>query len=266
MAIARASGQIPKVEDLQDALAVIARPSETLFSTFGDYIRSRDAEAATLTELNELTEGQISVEQRTLDALKSQLRVAEDTRDRSLASLDELLAMAQRQIDALNGINVNLTLAQAGAAFNSAAQRAGGPALGFYLGDSRAAPRAPDAAGLAFWNETTRRSTALQQPRRNSPAWWTTSTDGSHADGLWSVPRNGYIAKTHKGEAILPLPMANAWRAQVMGASNQATANLQSQIDEQKKKLGEMADDTRRSREVLEAVVMGSAAFTTTTG
>ncbi len=263
VAIARASGQIPKVEDLQDALAVIARPSESLFSTFGDYIRSRDAEAATLTELNELTEGQISVEQRTLDALKSQLRVAEDTRDRSLASLDELLAMAQRQIDALNGINVNLTLAQANAAFNAAAQQAGGPALGFYLGDTRAA--APDAAGLAFWNNY-----AAQHGVAAARAEFTRVvdhlTDGSHADGLWSVPRNGYIAKTHKGEAILPLPMANAWRAQVMGASNQATANLQSQIDEQKKKLGEMADDTRRSREVLEAVVMGSAAFTTTTG
>jgi phage-related minor tail protein len=37
--------------------------------------------------------------------------------------------------------------------------------------------------------------------------------DGSHLNGLEKVPFDGYIAKTHKDEAILTAPQARAWRA-----------------------------------------------------
>lgn len=38
------------------------------------------------------------------------------------------------------------------------------------------------------------------------------SPDGSHASGLDSVPRDGYLARVHKGEAILNSAEATAWR------------------------------------------------------
>lgn len=37
-------------------------------------------------------------------------------------------------------------------------------------------------------------------------------SDGSHASGLESVPRDGYLARLHKGEAILTSAEATAWR------------------------------------------------------
>ena len=51
-----------------------------------------------------------------------------------------------------------------------------------------------------------------------------TTTDGSHATGLYNVPYDGYIAEVHKGEAILTKDQATTWR------NNQMTGN-QSQID-----------------------------------
>ena len=36
--------------------------------------------------------------------------------------------------------------------------------------------------------------------------------DGSHASGLENVPRDGYLARLHKGEAILTSAQANEWR------------------------------------------------------
>ena len=36
--------------------------------------------------------------------------------------------------------------------------------------------------------------------------------DGSHASGLDSVPRDGYMARLHKGEAVLTSAQANEWR------------------------------------------------------
>lgn len=39
------------------------------------------------------------------------------------------------------------------------------------------------------------------------------SVDGSHAGGLDYVPYDGYIAETHRGEAILTEPEADRWRS-----------------------------------------------------
>lgn len=37
--------------------------------------------------------------------------------------------------------------------------------------------------------------------------------DGSHASGLWRVPKDGYIARLHKGEAVLTAAEAAVWRS-----------------------------------------------------
>ncbi|MYM37265.1 hypothetical protein GTP38_23340 [Duganella sp. FT94W] len=39
------------------------------------------------------------------------------------------------------------------------------------------------------------------------------AVDGSHENGLWSVPRNGYIAELHEDEAVLTRQQARQWRA-----------------------------------------------------
>jgi hypothetical protein len=41
--------------------------------------------------------------------------------------------------------------------------------------------------------------------------------DGSHASGLERVPRDNYIARLHKDEAVLTSTQAAAWRSGSMG-------------------------------------------------
>ncbi|MBO7251104.1 MAG: hypothetical protein J6V25_00600, partial [Oscillospiraceae bacterium] len=47
-----------------------------------------------------------------------------------------------------------------------------------------------------------------------------TNVNGSHAGGLDEVPFDGYIARLHKGEAVLNSTNAEAWRSGSMGMGN----------------------------------------------
>lgn len=48
----------------------------------------------------------------------------------------------------------------------------------------------------------------------------TFTVDGSHAKGLDFVPRDNYLARLHKGEAVLTSAQADAWRSGSMGGAD----------------------------------------------
>ena len=54
--------------------------------------------------------------------------------------------------------------------------------------------------------------------------------DGSHAGGLAYVPKNGYIAELHLGEAVLTKSEANTWRARARGLDG-SIRGLETKID-----------------------------------
>jgi TP901 family phage tail tape measure protein len=54
--------------------------------------------------------------------------------------------------------------------------------------------------------------------------------DGSHASGLWSVPRDNYRANLHAGEAVLPAHAAQAFRDYSSGSSNRAMEALMERV------------------------------------
>ncbi|WP_170235454.1 tape measure protein [Verticiella sediminum] len=68
----------------------------------------------------------------------------------------------------------------------------------------------PDPAGLAHWIEDIKRWGADGAKRAFLAS---AGIDGSHRDGLWLVPRDGYRAELHAGEAVLPQPEAQRYRA-----------------------------------------------------
>ena len=53
-----------------------------------------------------------------------------------------------------------------------------------------------------------------------------TQVDGSHASGLDDVPFDGYIARLHKGEAVLNSTNAEAWRSGGMGSTDRLEAMM----------------------------------------
>lgn len=56
-----------------------------------------------------------------------------------------------------------------------------------------------------------------------------TGIDGSHRAGLENVPRDGYIAELHKGEAVLTADEAKQWRSLIGGVGN-AFGSIKSNI------------------------------------
>jgi hypothetical protein len=160
LAIAKAGGPLPDSEKLKQALSAVTQDASSQFGSYADYMRDLLQTQNDVAQLAGLTDDSLSVEQRSLDALKDQL-----------ARLDDIVANGQLQLDALNGQSIaTLSLGQALAAFQSSISTAqtnpvvGGTATiaGFYqdlLG------RAPDAAGFDYWKGILAGGTSLDKIR-----------------------------------------------------------------------------------------------------
>jgi hypothetical protein len=131
--IARAGGILPDVASLQNALSTVAQPTEQLFATFTDYQRDFLKTSNSIKDLADLTDVQLSVEDRTLNVMKEGYTA-------EMSRLDGILSAAQLQIDAINGVNASvlsvLTVASAISAFNAASKAAGGGSIGTPAGVS----------------------------------------------------------------------------------------------------------------------------------
>lgn len=120
LAIAKASGVLPDAAGLRAALNAAGNASEDEFSSFVDFQRNQLLTANSIIELGAITDTQLSVEQHTLAALEAQKATAQAAYSSQIAYLDEMLARAQTQVDAINGVNVSvLTVRDAFAAFSS---------------------------------------------------------------------------------------------------------------------------------------------------
>lgn len=123
LAIAKASGLLPSADSLSDALAAIKTTSADQFATLADFQRSVAQSNAAIAQLGGLTDGQLSAAEQQLAATiaqKDQLAVHNEA---ELARLDNLLAAAQAQIAAVNGVNTTtLNMYQALAGVYAAAQ------------------------------------------------------------------------------------------------------------------------------------------------
>jgi hypothetical protein len=139
--IARTGGVLPDASSLQKALATVAQPTEQLFATFTDYQRDFLKTSNSIKDLADLTDDQLSIEDKTLRAL-------EDGYKDEISRLDGILSSAQLQVDAINGVNASvLTVANAIAAFNTTSKAAGGGAIGTPAGAS-----ANTGAGVASYD------------------------------------------------------------------------------------------------------------------
>jgi hypothetical protein len=146
LAIAKAGGPLPDADSLKGALSAIQQDASSQFSSYTDYLRDLYQTQNDIAALGDVTDTQLSVEQKALDAAKEQLK-----------SLDQILTNAQDQIDVLKGIDTNgLTLVQAMQALTQAIVGAqSNPIVGATASINQAYQqylgRAPDAEGLQWW-------------------------------------------------------------------------------------------------------------------
>ena len=82
-----------------------------------------------------------------------------------------------------------------------------------------------DTSGLYAAVNATNLTAYVDMLPRSTPTT-DTQVDGSHASGLDDVPFDGYIARLHKGEAVLNSTNAEAWRSGSMGGTGRLEAMM----------------------------------------
>lgn len=148
LAIAKASGILPKADDLKNALSVIGKDSTGLFASQEDYLRDFYATKNGITDLAKITDKTLSAEERSLKALEGQVK-----------QYDDMLQREQEQIDVLKGIStIGLSIEQAIQALHGAMGAAGANPYNSatsQISDAYKSSlgRAPDAAGLSYWQD-----------------------------------------------------------------------------------------------------------------
>ncbi|KQZ34301.1 phage tail length tape measure family protein [Massilia sp. Root1485] len=158
LAIARAGGPLPDADSLKDALSAVQQDATSKFGTYNDYLRDLYQTQNDIAALGDMTDDQLTVEEKTLDALQDQL-----------TSIDDLLSNAEQQIDILKGIDTNgLTLVEAMQALTSAIVNGkANPIVGATASINQAYQqylgRTPDAAGLEWWQNAAANGAPISQ-------------------------------------------------------------------------------------------------------
>lgn len=254
---ARAGGGLPERADLEAAFGIVAQPSADLFATFEDYQLDFLKTANNIAALGVLTDSQLSIEERTLAALKDQFDLAKDEYKRQIDYYDAMLKSAQAQLDAaLGNTQATLTVAQALTALSASLASLGASKPPASTGGAPAALSANeqaiwnaynssgigylDAGGWSFWNDAVKNGASLtditQQIIDINNGKNNAAINGSHALGLDYVPFDGYIAELHQGERIQTAAEARAadgmYSASMLGqvAAGNGSAELLAEV------------------------------------
>jgi hypothetical protein len=159
LAIAKVGGALPDADAIKDALSTVTKDASGQFATYTDYLRDFYTTANDVASLGKLSDSALSVEEQTLDALNDQADEATAAHEAEIARLDGILSSAQQQVDALKGADVTLlSIEQAikglGTAIASAQQNpVAGATSAISQAYQTALGRAPDAAGLEYWQD-----------------------------------------------------------------------------------------------------------------
>ena len=102
------TGGVGKIDEtaLNNALGVVSKPSEALFSTFTDYQRDFLSTSNDIADLSNIAGSQLSTGNEQLDAAKATLTTLQDFQAAEMTRLDNIISSAQAQINAINGTTV----------------------------------------------------------------------------------------------------------------------------------------------------------------
>jgi hypothetical protein len=228
LALARAGGVLPDADSISKALATVREDPADKYSSYVEYARDVARTNNEIAALAGITDDQLTIEEKQLATLKSQLSVEQQRYEAEVARLDSILASSKAQLDELSGIKtgvVSMTAAQA--AFAAAIAGLKGGASTTSPGQTNmtvadlyksALGRDADPEGLAFW---TKAFGASVDPAEMADFLGAAAPElAAKANGTWEqwlrehgvpgfavgtnyVP-NDMPAVIHKGERIIP--------------------------------------------------------------
>ena len=127
---AKAGGGLPDVADISRALDVLKANNITGVRSSFEFAREQAKTANLIGDLGNLTDSQVTLEERSLKALEAQRDRLDEGFQDELGRLDSLLEQGQREIDTLNGLDTTLlSLATAIEQFNLRAVQGGGAGI-----------------------------------------------------------------------------------------------------------------------------------------
>lgn len=254
------SGGLGDPDQLERALSVVSQPSEDMYSTLQDYQRDFLSTANIVDQLNDRADAQLTTEERSLRALERQVEQADRQFEREMSALDASLAAEQAaleaqfgQLDWLSTLNDSvLSITDALGALDSAAAKASGSGA-----TSSAINRAyqdilgrdADDSGLAYYAGAGFSLSEIRARLRDSD-----EAHGSHANGLSNVPFDGYRAVLHKGEDVIPAPIAQMYRQGAPGGGS--NAELVAEVRALRRDMVDLntriSENTLRTKQILE--------------
>lgn len=163
IAIAKASGVLPSLEDLQGALSTLKIDTSDQFSSFAEYQLEVARTNAELETLGGLTDKQLTDAQRQLAVLEAQKALAERQYEAEMTRLDGILEWAQAEVDAINGVDRSVQsvvaaiagLKVAGAALGQAAKPSNPTGSNLTVEElyRTVLGREGERAGIEFWKK-----------------------------------------------------------------------------------------------------------------
>lgn len=156
LAIAKASGVLPSADSLRDAVSAATSASTEGFGDMVSYLREQASVGRDLAELGGITNGQLTVAEKTLQVLNDQKTAIQAGYDAEVARLDALLATNKELLAAAQGntttnLSVASALAQVAQAIGLLAIANGQPAAAVEALYQSVLGRQSDSTGLAYW-------------------------------------------------------------------------------------------------------------------
>lgn len=103
-----AIGNQVNLDDIRGALSKLSSPDSSGFSTRAEFERSKSSDVELLGRLNDATENQISIEERTLENLEEQKEMMTVQYEFEIDTLSKIASRAQDQVNAIMGVDTSL--------------------------------------------------------------------------------------------------------------------------------------------------------------
>lgn len=102
------AGNLPQVEQVQDALTAVSQNTANYYASFEDYARDQSITSMVIAELMALSDDQLTTQNNQLTSIDQQLTQAKAQYDFDAQALDRQLEASKLQLDALDTINTSI--------------------------------------------------------------------------------------------------------------------------------------------------------------